>query len=176
MGQLFFHDDPYMKFQDTSMHGSKVTGGTKKCDARMNEQTNERTSQKQYAPPLFVKVGGINMKALSCSQQFFRHSRANNSKVNDRIWPEFKLILHFMPVIVIWKYDGVLIKNKGFILSTFSTLLFYGKFFQLSRASNSASRIWPENKFIQGVMPVLNTCKFEDQIKNEGAIVSQHFP
>ena len=36
MDQLFFHMEyPYMKFQDSSMHGSKVTEGIKKCDERM---------------------------------------------------------------------------------------------------------------------------------------------
>ena len=45
--------NPYMRFQDPSMHGSKVTGGIQKYGAPMHG----RTSQKQYAPPTFTKLG-----------------------------------------------------------------------------------------------------------------------
>ena len=49
-----------MKFQNISIHGSKVTLGTRKRD----ERTNERTSQKQYAPN-FLKFGGIKNHQIS---------------------------------------------------------------------------------------------------------------
>ena len=42
-----------MKYQDPSMYNSNVTGGIKKRDAGKDEQT----SQKQYAPPTFSKLG-----------------------------------------------------------------------------------------------------------------------
>ena len=48
-GLLFFMRNPYMKFQDSSFNGLKVTVGTKKCDAR--------THQKQYVPSMFSKLG-----------------------------------------------------------------------------------------------------------------------
>ena len=44
-----------MKFQNISVHGSKVMLCTRKRD----ERTNKQTSQRQYAPPTFFKVGGI---------------------------------------------------------------------------------------------------------------------
>ena len=47
-----------MPFQDPNLHGSKVTGGIKSLT---NGRTNERTNQKQYAPPFFFKVGDIEI-------------------------------------------------------------------------------------------------------------------
>ena len=46
--------------------------------------------------------------------RFFRCSRAANSVVPDRIWPNFKLIqsLMYMYVIVACKYEKDLIKNS----------------------------------------------------------------
>ena len=44
--------DPYMKFQDPSMH-ALVTGGIKKRD----KQRNEQTSQQQYAKLTFSMLG-----------------------------------------------------------------------------------------------------------------------
>ena len=43
-----------MKFQDFGFHASEVTAGTKR-DA--HGRTHGRTSQKQYAPPFFSKLG-----------------------------------------------------------------------------------------------------------------------
>ena len=43
-----------MKFKDASMHGSKVTGGIKKCDAWTD-------SQKQYA-----RWGALNEESKYC--------------------------------------------------------------------------------------------------------------
>ena len=42
-----------MKFQDPSMHGSKVTAGIKKRD----EWKEQRATQNQYAPPTFSMLG-----------------------------------------------------------------------------------------------------------------------
>ena len=55
----FFIRNPYMKFQNISIPGSKVMLCTRKRDERKNEQMHEQTSQKQYAPPTFFIVGGI---------------------------------------------------------------------------------------------------------------------
>ena len=52
----------YMKFQVLSMHGSKVTGGIKKHDKRMNGQTSE----KQYIPQPFLKLGHKALLTLNC--------------------------------------------------------------------------------------------------------------
>ena len=45
--------NPYKKFQNSSMHGSKVMIYIKKRD----ERTDGRTPQKQYAPPTSSKLG-----------------------------------------------------------------------------------------------------------------------
>ena len=49
----------------------------------------------------------------------------------------------------------------------------YGDFSRRSRAANSAvlGLIWPNFKLVRDVMDVLDTCKYEDPIKNEGARV-----
>ena len=39
------------------------------------------------------------------------HSRANNSKVNDLIWPKFELVRAFMSVPVTCKFDKDPIKS-----------------------------------------------------------------
>ena len=49
--------NPYMKFQNPSMHGSEVMLSTKKCNGRMQGRTDAQTSQKQYAPPTSSKLG-----------------------------------------------------------------------------------------------------------------------
>ena len=48
-----------------------------------------------------------------------------------------------------------------------------GIFIRSSRAANSAvhGRIWPNYEVIQDLMVVLVTCKKDDPLKNEGAIV-----
>ena len=52
------------------------------------------------------------MKALECSQQFFRRARADNSGVGGGIWPKFELIQAFMHVLVTCKNEVDPIKNK----------------------------------------------------------------
>ena len=37
---------------------------------------------------------------------FYHHSGARNSKMTDQIWPLFELVRDFMPVLVIYKFDG----------------------------------------------------------------------
>ena len=53
------------------------------------------------------------MKALECSQQFFRRVRADNSGVGGGIWLKFELIQAFMYVLVTCKNEEDLIKNAG---------------------------------------------------------------
>ena len=54
-----------MKFQNISIHGSKVMLCTRKCDKRKNEQPNEQTDKLEAisAPPPHptnvFKIGGI---------------------------------------------------------------------------------------------------------------------
>ena len=61
--------------------------------------------------------------------QNFRHSRASNSKVRSLIWPEIKLILAFMPVLVTSNFDDDSIKNEQASMETpFSHFKSMGKF------------------------------------------------
>ena len=46
-----------MKFQNSSIHGSKVMLCIKKSDERTDGRTDGRTTQKQYAPPTSLKLG-----------------------------------------------------------------------------------------------------------------------
>ena len=63
------------------------------------------------------------LKALSCPQHIFWHSRAGNSEVNGCMWPEFQLVQDFMAVLIICKFDEDTIKNEGpFVSTTFSPL------------------------------------------------------
>ena len=68
------------------------------------------------------------------------HSRAGNFKVNGQMWPEFKIIQDFMPVLVTRKFNDNPTKNKVVIVSTTVTpknyIKVYGKNFQCSRAYN----------------------------------------
>ena len=57
--------NPYKKFQNSSIHGSKVMLCFKKrdertdgrMDGRKDGRTDGRTTQKQYAPPTSLKLG-----------------------------------------------------------------------------------------------------------------------
>ena len=95
----FFMRDPYMKFQNNSIRGSRLMLCTRKRDKRTNERMIERTSQKQYVPshlppprppspppppppPLhpppppthththYFKLGGIKKKHEQCTVQW----------------------------------------------------------------------------------------------------------
>ena len=74
----FFMRNPYMKFQNISIHGSKVMLGTRKRD----EQTNERTSQKQYAAHFFRSWG--HKYGNSYGVQIFWVTKRKLSIRNDR--------------------------------------------------------------------------------------------
>ena len=49
-----------MKFQNISIHGSKVM----LCTRKHGERTNERTSQKQYVPHFFQSWGHKNVTTI----------------------------------------------------------------------------------------------------------------
>ena len=49
-----------MEFQNPSMHGSEVMLCIRKHNGGTHGWTDAQTSQKQYAPSNFFKVGGIN--------------------------------------------------------------------------------------------------------------------
>ena len=49
--------NPYKKFQNSSIHSSKVMLFIKKRDERTEGQTDGRTTQKQYAPQTSLKLG-----------------------------------------------------------------------------------------------------------------------
>ena len=106
--------------------------------------------------------------------ELFFHSRASNPKVDSPIWPEFEFIQDFMAVLVTCKIDEEPIKSKvAIILTIFSPLKVYGKFFCLARASYSKvnNLIWPEIELVRDFMDVLVTCKFHEAlIKNEVVI------
>ena len=48
--------NPSKKFQNSSIHGSKVM----LCIKKRDERTDGRTTQKQYAPPTSLKLGEHN--------------------------------------------------------------------------------------------------------------------
>ena len=57
------------------------------------------------------------------------------------------------------------------MMTSFFPLYVYGNFFRRSRAANSVvgGPIWPKFEFIQDIMHVLITCKFEkDRINSNG--------
>ena len=109
---------------------------------------------------------------------FLRRSRAINSAVRGRIWPNFELMCSLMVVLITCKNEEDLIKNEGArVLTTF--FLYKSMFFsRCSRGANSAvlGQIWPNLKFVIDVMNGLVSCKNEeDPIKNEGARVLTTF-
>ena len=60
-GQLLFKRNLYVKFQDSSFNGLKVTVGTKSVT---HARTHPRTLQKQYATSTFSKLGAYKSFAL----------------------------------------------------------------------------------------------------------------
>ena len=54
MSAIFFMRNPYLKFQNSSFHGSKVMLCIKKRDERTDGRTN---SPEAYAPPTSLKLG-----------------------------------------------------------------------------------------------------------------------
>ena len=66
--------------------------------------------------PACMKKIRSKMKALEWTniiQQFFRHTRADNSGVGVGIWPKFELIQAFMHVLFTCKNEDDQIKNEG---------------------------------------------------------------
>ena len=72
-----------------------------------------------------------------------------------------ELVQDFMPVLIISKFKEDPIKTEGDIVST--------TFFQRSRAGNSKvnGQIWLEFEFMRDFMAVLETCKFDDNTRNQ---------
>ena len=65
--------NPYMKFQDPRMHGSKVTGGMKKCDKRNNapnlQDKNAKKFQRDVTQSKFYKIRSkVNQVIYSSAQ------------------------------------------------------------------------------------------------------------
>ena len=52
-------------------------------------------------------------KKFMSRQHYFCHSRASNSEVKYQIWPKFKLVWDFMPVLDTCKFKEVVIKTQG---------------------------------------------------------------
>ena len=89
----------------------------------------------------------------------FRHSRAANSAVSSRMWPNFELLLVLMHIMIICKYEKDRMKNSREKVVTL--------FLPLSVAMENSGLIWPNFKFIQALMYVIITCKYEKEpIKN----------
>ena len=93
---------------------------------------------------------------------FFRHSRAANSVVHNRISRNFELIQALMYIMVTCKYEMNPIKNvRENVMTPFFPIV------TLSVAMETSERIWPNFELIQALMHVLITCKYEkDPIKN----------
>ena len=90
--------------------------------------TGNRTYPRCYASRLLTIRP--KLKTLSCSQYFYRRSRASSSKIPGRIWPEFELIRDFMPILFTCKRDADPVKHEAAIVSTtFSQLYVYGNRF-----------------------------------------------
>ena len=62
--------------------------------------------------PARIKMIGLKMKELECSNQFSRRSRAANSAVLGPIWSNFELVSDVMDVLVTCKNEEDPIKMK----------------------------------------------------------------
>ena len=75
-----------------------------------------------------------------------------------------------MHVLIACKYEKDQMKNGGEnVITSFSSLLVYGIFFRPPRAANSVvhGRISPNFEFMQALMYIIITCKYEmNPIKN----------
>ena len=105
---------------------------------------------------------------------FFKRSRAANSKVPRRIGPKFEFIQDIMVVLLTCKNEEDPIKNEGARVLTRLYIDF--PYTRGLRTSQSMVKSRPKFKLIQAFMNVLLTCKnAEDPIKNEGARVLTRF-
>ena len=111
-----------------------------------------------FMPVLVIckfEEGPIKTEGDMVSTTFFRCSRAGNSEVNGRPWPELELVRDSMTVLVICKFDD----DQGQVTPKSMD--------GCGRNSNSSEML---------VKVALAICKFDDDmIKNEGAIVSTTF-
>ena len=74
----FFMKNPYMKFQNPSMHGSEVMQCTKKCNGRTHGRTDGRTHARTNVPEAicpsnFFEVGGIIRHKQEAHRPQFAH-------------------------------------------------------------------------------------------------------
>ena len=70
----FFMKNPYMKFQNPSMHGSEVMLCIKKRNGRTHGQTDTRTNVPEaICPSNFFEVGGIIMFCGKLSSGVHEH-------------------------------------------------------------------------------------------------------
>ena len=103
----------------------------------------------------------------------FSDAQGQLTLVSGGIPPKFEFIQAFIVVLVTCKNEKDPIKNKDSrVLTRFSPLYVYGRFFKRSRAANSTvcGRILPNFELVRDIMIVLHTCKNEeDPIKNEDA-------
>ena len=112
----------------------------------------------------------INSNMEKVATSIFRRSRAANSVVRGRIWPNFRnhpssYVCH--PYLQIEKgSDQEQLRTSG--NTVFPIISLWG-FFRSSRATNSAAGglIWPNFKLFRAFMHVIITCKYEkDRMKN----------
>ena len=90
------------------------------------------------------------------------------------IRPEFELVLDFMPLLITSQFDEDPIRNERARLEKPFSHYKSIEFFRRSRAPNLdvSGPIWPKVDHFRCFMPVLVTCKFdEDRIKTEGVNV-----
>ena len=69
-----------------------------------------------------IKNDGVRVLTTLYVHPFFRRSRAANSAVHGRIWPNLELILTLMVVLITSKNEEDPIKMKALVLTTFSLL------------------------------------------------------
>ena len=72
-----------------------------------------------------IKTEGDSYSDDKVKQMLFQQSRGRNSKINDRIWPVFKLVQYFIHVHIISKLQEHQIKTEGIIVMTKSNTGFY---------------------------------------------------
>ena len=87
----------------------------------------------------------INSNREKVVTSIFRRSRAGNSVVRDRIWPNFNLVQALMYDIVTCKNEKDLIKTAEKKWQHLFSHYVFGDFLRRSRAANSTvrGRIWP---------------------------------
>ena len=77
-----------------------------------NIENNKKSGGGEGGWAIFEPHESHYTKLEKWKHQFFRRLRAATSVVHGRIWPNFKLILAFMYVIITCKYEKDPIKNN----------------------------------------------------------------